>query len=101
MRITLDGSAGRWIDFRVSSVRYPLLSNCLSVTFAACSRGVLPFVSSHDCSFATVRTWVVVDASTATVNFVPGPADHERETALLKFRERACCGFKQAGRRHG
>jgi hypothetical protein len=37
------------------------------VTFFACSRGVFPLVSNHDCTFATVSSWVIAGGSTAIV----------------------------------
>jgi hypothetical protein len=45
--------------------RYARERTCLSVTFLACSRGVLPLVSNHDCTFATVNSWVIAGGSTA------------------------------------
>jgi hypothetical protein len=54
-------------------VAYPRPSSCRSVTFAACSRGVLPFESSQAWSFPTVSSCVVAGGSTEIFSRVAGP----------------------------
>ena len=62
---------------------YPRASSCLRVTLTACSRGVFPFVSSHDCNFATGNSWVVGGDSTVMVNRVAGPTSANAKPDFL------------------
>src|SRR6185369_16980959 len=52
---------------------YPCRNSCRSVTLTACSRGDLPLVSSHDCRWDTLSSWLVAGFSTETFNRVAGP----------------------------
>ena len=53
------------------------------MTFTARSRGVLPFVSSQDCSFATGNSCEVVGASTVVVRRVAGPTSANAKPDFL------------------